>query len=419
MALRNLRRWSCAIFLLVVVLWRSNQVHALGDDDEDGDDWLDDGDEMAEMDAGAVCLMLLDAHQFNDGFCDCPTSDDERDTGACGTGLFQCARSQQLIASAFVNDGVCDCCDGSDEPDVPCPDRCTANAGATRRRIKEVLSDVESGVRIKRSYVAGASAALQRMKEDARSWATMVQRAAAEVTKMEAHFEETETQPTDEDQQRYRYLQYRTRVARYHHYVHTNLLATDFGSENEYAALVGQCFEYTVDEKALKGGTSNTVARTYVMVVCPFLNVTQTEPGYHDWRLLQKQAQLGDKGRVAPDSIEREDQRPILLGVWANWTTNVAPKYTGPPRAPYDTTPATDAEQDPAPVRMQLYERGEPCGDVPRKVHLQVECAATNHIKFVEEGPVCVYSIGFGTPAACSATYATQLQAALGGHDEL
>jgi protein kinase C substrate 80K-H len=85
----------------------------------------------------------------------------------------------------------------------------------------------------------------------------------------------------------YQSLQQQLYQAQYHAYVYDNLIQSDFGSQDEYAVLVGQCFDIQVDEKALKGGTSNTVARTYVMVVCPFLNVSQTEPDYHNWRLAQ------------------------------------------------------------------------------------------------------------------------------------
>ncbi len=59
---------------------------------------------------------------------------------------------------------------------------------------------------------------------------------------------------------------------------------TSFGVEKEFAWLVGDCFEFVVNEKQLKGGSSNVVPREYVMVFCPFQNVTQTEPNYAKWK---------------------------------------------------------------------------------------------------------------------------------------
>ncbi|EQC24815.1 hypothetical protein SDRG_17293 [Saprolegnia diclina VS20] len=247
----------------------------------------------------------------------------------------------------------------------------------------------------------------------------MANEVVAEMDAIQTHFKSSNAKPTHEDQQQFRYLQYVQQKAQYYQYVHGNLLATDFGDHDAYASLVGQCFEYTVNEKELKGGTSNTVARTYVMVVCPFLNVTQTEPAYHEWRLAQKQAQAGETPITPP--TEREEQRPILLGVWANWTTDVRPTHVGLPHALYDEAPAP-LEADPSPIRVQMYDHGERCGEAPRRVHMQMECASTNYVKFVEERSVCVYSIGFATPAACSPDYVRHLQSVLGAsarHDEL
>ncbi|KDO25443.1 hypothetical protein SPRG_09385 [Saprolegnia parasitica CBS 223.65] len=428
MTVRQTRRPLLLLLLVVCIcclLARPALASANGNDDaaddDDDDDWFGGADEIeVEVDDGMACLARLHASLLNDGYCDCPSADDELLTGACGSGEFTCATSAKVLPSAFVDDGVCDCCDGSDEPSsMGCVNTCDADASAVRQRLETVLTDVEAGVRAKATLIAGAGAARAQFATDVAHWATMANEVAAEMDAIQTHFKSSNAKPTHEDQQQFRYLQYLQQKAQYYQYVYGNLLETDFGDQDAFASLVGQCFEYTVNEKALKGGTSNTVARTYVMVLCPFLNVTQTEPAYHEWRLAQKQAQAGETHITPP--TEREEQRPILLGVWANWTTDVPPRHVGLPHALYDEAP-TPLEADPSPIRVQVYDHGERCGEAPRRVHVQMECASSNYVKFVEEGSLCVYSIGFATPAACSAAYVRHLQSVLSAsarHDEL
>lgn len=139
-------------------------------------------------------------------------------------------------------------------------------------------------------------------------------------------------------------------------------------------ALEGTCFEATVDEKALKGGSSNMIVREYVFVLCPFHNITQTEPNHQSWTRAQDKARLGDL-YVAGDFSEPDEQAPILLGVFDSWKE----------------------EQ-----HQMVFEHGEVCGTgTPRRAIVQIDCGLVNEVVSVKENELCVYTLRFQTPAAC------------------
>ncbi|OQS00697.1 hypothetical protein THRCLA_05896 [Thraustotheca clavata] len=368
-------RWAFAAILFLIIFLRCDCVRAneLNDEEDEEDDWFDNPSEEVLLDQDMSCLALLDESQINDGYCDCMQNDDEPATGACGTGVFHCKRSSKPIPSAFVNDGVCDCCDGSDEPTISCIDTCDTDTMNLKKRLSKVLNEVEKGVKRKPEYIAAAQNTLELVQDEAEYWSEFLVRVKEEVSLLENRVKASGNKPSAEDRRRQGFLHYHFQRATLNNYMYSNLLTSDFGKEKEYAALVGRCFDYEVNEKELKGGTSNTIARTYVMVVCPFMNITQTEPKYHEWRQQQKQAQLGDK--YSPSStVEREEQRIILLGVWHNWTTESQPKYTGLHHELYIEA-SSSLEQDPSPIRMQEYTLGEPCGEVNRKiVEISINC---------------------------------------------
>ena len=58
-------------------------------------------------------MVLLDASQINDDYCDCTlTGEDETTTSACSSlSTFKCS-DETVITGTRVQDGVCDCCDG-------------------------------------------------------------------------------------------------------------------------------------------------------------------------------------------------------------------------------------------------------------------------------------------------------------------
>ncbi|RHY07891.1 hypothetical protein DYB25_009682 [Aphanomyces astaci] len=387
------------------------------------------------------CASTLDSSKLNDNYCDCTDgSDDEWLTGACGVGDFTCTLSQVRISSSWVFDGVCDCCDGSDEAPTTCVNRCATVAATSEARLRAVLQDAIKGLQAKESYVdhGAASSRVSSWKaslaEAVDHWEDAVEAAEDQLDALTHRFDSNPSlTPTDQDHRLYQQLHGHVEHAKSQLHVYTTLATASFGADDEFATLLGHCFDFEVNEKELKGGTSNTIARTYVMVYCPFVNVTQTEPGYHAWRLAQKQAQVGDKYTVQDDAKVPDIQRPILLGLWRTWLPqpkddNVAILFPAPlyvQGVPHEAETRVTSDMRPP---HQLYGQGEVCGgrDDPRRrsrrVTVEMHCASRNHIKFVEERAWCDYVLGFGTPAACTDAYIAHLENAFKSaapHDEL
>ena len=76
-----------------------------------------------------------------------------------------------------------------------------------------------------------------------------------------------------------------------------------YGADKAYLSLRGRCFDSAeVSEKTTLGGTSNTVPRTYVFRVCPFVNVTQHEPGPAGWVEVSRRRRAGSGRAFLPAS---------------------------------------------------------------------------------------------------------------------
>ena len=145
--------------------------------------------------------------------------------------------------------------------------------------------------------------------------------------------------------------------------------------------LLGQCFEIAVNEKQLKGGSSNMIVREYVFKLCPFHNITQHEPNYHAWVRAQERAKFRDPTTVDDDELAKlvgrsDSQAPIMIGLY-------------------------NAFQNGHTLR---YENGQKCGTIPRQAIVHLECGRTNRILQVEENEMCVYTLKFQTPAMCFAS---------------
>ncbi|POM68265.1 Glucosidase 2 subunit beta-like protein [Phytophthora palmivora] len=347
---------------------------AFDEDEEDDDEWdfMDDdailglskqpnsGGKGDMMEIKAMCVDSLPVERVDDDYCDCEDGSDEPSTSACSYVLlssekppfgreFNCKADDKWVPLAFVSDGVCDCCDGSDEKEG-------------------------RGQRIRKGYLVGAVDKVTKLQED-------FERIAEHYQAGQRAFEDLQRQAQQNPElrgqleQSYNVLRRVQYVAYVQSRVAEQSTFSDAAWKPAFVELAGQCFSYTVDEKELKGGTPNVIPRKYDMVLCPFQNVSQTEPLYPSWAKAEHQTK---GGVTAVDDSEEEIPRPIGLGIWNGWQDSIG--FT----------------------RVQNYNHGEPCANgQERQVRVELSCSATNRIVSVEEREMCEYEIRFETPAAC------------------
>ncbi|KAF1795219.1 hypothetical protein PC129_g2309 [Phytophthora cactorum] len=375
---------------------------AFDEDEEEDDDWdfmdddailglserKSDGFKVHTTENKESCVDSMPIELVDDDYCDCQDGSDEPNTSACSHVLlnsetppfgreFSCKADDKMVSLASVDDGVCDCCDGSDERDGLCPDTCAAEWKRRLQTLQERLDVVQRGQRRRTRYLTGAVDKVQQLKEDFERLAEAYQagqRAFEDLQRQAQHNPELRGQL----EQSYNVL----RRVQYITYVQSRVVEpstfSDAAWKPAFVELVGQCFTYTVDEKELKGGTPNVIPRKYDMVLCPFQNVSQTEPLYPKWTKAERQTKVGDK---AADENEEDTEvpRPIGLGIWNEWQESIGF------------------------ARVQSYNHGEPCANgQERHTRVELSCGDQNRVVSVEEREMCQYEIRFETPAACT-----------------
>ncbi|ETI47455.1 hypothetical protein F441_08357 [Phytophthora nicotianae CJ01A1] len=354
----------------------------LGLSEQDNNDIKTDTDESKE-----TCVDSLPIDLVDDDYCDCQDGSDEPNTSACSHVLlhsetppfgpeFNCKADDKMVSLAFVHDGVCDCCDGSDERDGLCANTCATEWERRLQTLQERLNVVQRGLKRRTEYLAGSVDKVQKLKEDFERLAEAYQsgqRAFEDLQRQAQHNPELRGQL----EQSYNVL----RRVQYITYIQSRVVDpstfSDAAWKPAFVELVGECYTYTVNEKELKGGTPNVIPRKYDMVLCPFQNVSQTEPLYPEWTKAERQTKVGDK--VADEKEEEvEVPRPIGLGIWNEWQESV--NF----------------------ARVQSYNHGEPCANGQER-HTRVEllCGEQNRVVSVEEREMCQYEVRFETPAAC------------------
>lgn len=390
---------------------RPREGHVKADDHDDDDEEDDDWDFMSDAailslaaqqqapDAASTtarCAKALPPPFLNDDYCDCDDGSDEPLTAACSHVLqadlltFQCRSGGQKFASAFVGDGVCDCCDGSDEASLPssnCPNTCVERHNQIVKALEQRLEAVHSGLQLRDSYNSLYDAKLESLQatlDESMVIASAVQRA---FNFKQQKLQDAGVQPSPQERQQLETMYYQLQSWQYQLFVQRKLVEQSTFEDREwkvpFAALVGQCFDYVVNEKELKGGTVNVIPREYVFSFCPFQNVTQSEPGYPEWTIAERQAKKG--GELAGQQLPAAPQ-PILLGLWDQWTPSTA----------------SAKKADDASHRLQKYDFGHKCAnDQHRIVHVDISCGVTNRILSIDESEMCIYSLVFTSPAAC------------------
>lgn len=371
------------------------------DEDDDDDDWdflSDDAvravaqQHQSAASSLSVCARSLAVSRLNDDYCDCADGSDEPLTAACShapSAVFQCRDGGQVVASAFVSDGVCDCCDGSDEAASQCTNVCAQYHDRTLADLRMRLEAVDTGLRARNQYVAGFSTTLQQLQvaqDETLTRASVMQRAFQfRQSQLQAAGKPPSQQEMRQLETMYRQLQ----QWQFDSFVQRNVLEdatfTDREWKAPFAALVGRCFAYNVDEKELKGGSANVVPRAYVFSFCPFQNVTQSEPAYPAWTVAERRAKTGRASGSASDDALPDAPEPILLGVWDQWTSA-----------------STATQRGLASVRTQRYDFGHQCANGQhRTVDISISCADENRVVAIDEPEVCAYALEFTSPAAC------------------
>ncbi|VDD92094.1 unnamed protein product [Enterobius vermicularis] len=261
--------------------------------------------------------------KVNDDYCDCPDGSDEPGTSACENGVFHCMNlgyKADDIPSSRVNDQICDCCDGSDEWDsaVDCPNICEKvgekyreekqrKAVVIRKGYEKRIALAAEGKKLKEEKSKGVDS-IKKEKDDLEPFQPVKGLPSASFVQFQ-HFRDAEA-----------------------------FLNGDYGSDDAWASLKGNCFE--MDESQ------------YTYRLCLFDKAIQKE---------------------------RNGAIEINLGSWHEWSGGATDKYS-----------------------EQTYNKGQQCWNGPeRSTKVILECGEGTALVEASEPARCEYRFVLTSPAAC------------------
>lgn len=190
------------------------------------------------------------------------------------------------------------------------------------------------------------------------------------------------------------------------------------GASFEFFPLYGNCRNFTVHEKKLKGGSAVPEQHNVRFQICPFQYLLQqTLTPAFDEAMAEVAAhgvQTDISGYFAIPEPEQRDPsvpqsvydrlleirkiiRATFVGVWVGAAHVNA--YHLPSKKPEEETLL--------PLHVvSLYQHGEPCallGGKPREARIKLQCGEEDAVVSVEEQGLCEYFVVMSTPSACDA----------------
>lgn len=227
------------------------------------------------------------------------------------------------------------------------------------------------------------------------------------------------------------------------------------GRFSEYFPLYGKCFNFTIHEKQLKGGSANPEQYNAFFRVCPFISIMQrTETpevlaalealASSAPALQQLQAQEQALSAAIPEgeaaqpfqdctivdgqgvptsplcrqrqeiatlraSVQRDQEtsKYTVVGQWSGFIPDAFENITALDilerfrrRVAPEVAAAVPKE---SPFIVHQYTNGEPCWNGPaRSVALVFECDTVDRVLRIVENGMCRYEVLFGSPSACS-----------------
>eukprot|EP01097_Dermamoeba_algensis_P001064 TRINITY_DN1401_c0_g7_i1.p1 TRINITY_DN1401_c0_g7~~TRINITY_DN1401_c0_g7_i1.p1 ORF type:complete len:407 (+),score=106.97 TRINITY_DN1401_c0_g7_i1:80-1300(+) len=330
--------------------------------------------------------------RVNDDYCDCDDGSDEPATSACARGTFLCANNgakSKLIPSTFVGDGKCDCCDGTDEVsrgfvrlkedgteefEAVCPDTC-GEVGRKERDEAKHLKFVRLEAKSKKEE-------WEDVDSDCWSdWKSKTERVKTEFQKKADTFMKNQQRGVyskAELERVYADLQHQQKEAN----ILLQLKKKDFGTKCQYyhllsscsskpkAPVTSSCFNITVHEKKMKGGSGNPFYSFFEFSFCPFRSVRQ--------KIIAADGEDFTLEESGKKKLRDKTEKWVTLGYFSKIV-------------------------DKSNSLAMIFENGEPCwGGPPRVVTVKFECGTEEKLLVAEEDGMCIYNLVFSSPLACN-----------------